>query len=359
MTRRSAPASEGRPPAFTYRDVRQGVFRGKSEELLCADAIPLPRLAERYGTPLYVYSGSTIRDRTRMFTRAFRGMAHTVCYSVKANSNLSILRLLHQLGCGFDVVSGGELHRVLSVSRKAARNVVFSGVGKMGEEMLLALRAGILLFNVESESELWRLAECAARARKVAQIALRVNPDVSAQTHPYISTGLYDDLDLRLVSMGFGAVRRGPWLHQYFVGWPYTHGQPEVWERDPASREPWYGRDKGGIYCATQRVDGYLSMDAANGGGTLTTRPLAFKGNRLRLNVHTTGGGSARVALLDAQGKVFPGFSADECEVIQDDAIDYEVRWKKGPDVSSLTGQSVRVQVTMRNAKLYALQFTS
>ena len=191
MTRRFAPVSEGRPPAFTYRDVRQGVFRGKSEELLCADAIPLPRLAERYGTPLYVYSGSTIRDRTRMFTRAFRGMGHTVCYSVKANSNLSILRLLHQLGCGFDVVSGGELHRVLSVSRKAARNVVFSGVGKTGEEMLLALRAGILLFNVESESELWRLAECAARARKVAQIALRVNPDVSAQTHPYISTGLH------------------------------------------------------------------------------------------------------------------------------------------------------------------------
>ncbi len=174
---------------------------------------------------------------------------------------------------------------------------------------------------------------------------------------PYISTGLYDDLDLRLVSMGFGAVQRGPWLHQYFVGWPYTHGQPEVWERDAASREPWYGRDKGGIYCATQRVDGYLSMDAANGGGTLTTRPLAFKGNRLRLNVHTTGGGSARVALLDAQGKVYPGFSADECEVIQDDAIDYEVRWKNGPDVSALAGQPVRVQVTMRNAKLYALQF--
>ncbi|MEI9894595.1 MAG: hypothetical protein WDN28_12095 [Chthoniobacter sp.] len=91
-----------------------------------------------------------------------------------------------------------------------------------------------------------------------------------------------------LVSMGFGMIRRGPWLHQYFVGWPYTHGQPEIWERDPATREAWYGREKGGIYCATQRVDGFLSMDAPNSGGTLTTRPMTFQGDRLRLNVHTT-----------------------------------------------------------------------
>jgi hypothetical protein len=99
-------------------------------------------------------------------------------------------------------------------------------------------------------------------------------------------------------------------------------------------------------------------MDATNAGGTLTTRPLVFKGTRLHLNVHTTGGGSARVALLDAQGQALPGFTAEECEVIQDDAIDFEVRWKNGPDVSSLAGQQVRVQVTMRNAKCYALQFT-
>ncbi len=176
---------------------------------------------------------------------------------------------------------------------------------------------------------------------------------------PYISTGLYDDLDLRLVSMGFGMVRRGPWLHQYFVGWPYTHGQPGVWERDAASRAAWFKKDLGGIYCATQRVDGFLSMDAPNGGGTLTTKPLVFQGGRLRLNVHTTGGGSARVALLDGQGKALPGFAAEDCEVIQDDAIDYEVRWKNGPDLKGLTGQPVRVQVTMRNARLYALQFAS
>jgi hypothetical protein len=176
---------------------------------------------------------------------------------------------------------------------------------------------------------------------------------------PYIPTGQYEDLDLRLLSMGFGMVRRGPWLHQYFVGWPYTHGQPGVWDRDPAAREAWSKKDLGGIYCATQRVDGFLSMDAPNEGGTLTTKPLRFKGNRLLLNVHTAGGGSARVALLDEQGKAIPGFAAEDCEVIQDDAVDYEVRWRNTPSLEALAGRPVRVQVTMRNAKLYALQFSA
>ena len=126
----------------------------------------------------------------RVFQQALRKVPHTVCYSVKANSNLAILRLLAAMGCGFDVVSGGELERVLRVSRKAPAKVVFSGVGKTREEMEAALRAGILLFNVESESELWVLAESAARLRKRAPVALRVNPDVAANTHPYISTGL-------------------------------------------------------------------------------------------------------------------------------------------------------------------------
>jgi diaminopimelate decarboxylase len=153
--------------------------------------VSLAALAERFGTPLYVYSASTIRERTRAFERAFRRIPHTVCYSVKANSNLSILRLLAGMGCGFDVVSGGELERVLRVSRSAAKRVVFSGVGKTPDEMQAALKAGVLLFNVESESELWSLAECAARTKKKARIALRVNPDVPARTHPYISTGLH------------------------------------------------------------------------------------------------------------------------------------------------------------------------
>jgi diaminopimelate decarboxylase len=184
--------SQGRPPAFSYREIRKGLLRRRSVgATLQCDEIPLERLAERFGTPLYVYSASTIRERARSFEHAFRKVPHTVCYSVKANSSLGILRLLAETGCGFDVVSGGELERVLRVDRRAAKKVVFSGVGKTTEEMQAALKAGVLLFNVESESELWRLAECAARTRVRARIALRVNPDVPANTHPYISTGLH------------------------------------------------------------------------------------------------------------------------------------------------------------------------
>jgi diaminopimelate decarboxylase len=159
--------------------------------VLCCEDVPLTQLAERLGTPLYVYSASTIRQRMHAFQRAFRKIRHTVCYSVKANSTLGILRLLAGMDCGFDVVSGGELARVQAVDRRAARKVVFSGVGKTRDEMEAALQANILLFNVESESELWALAECAARLRKTARVAFRVNPDVPANTHPYISTGLH------------------------------------------------------------------------------------------------------------------------------------------------------------------------
>jgi diaminopimelate decarboxylase len=151
----------------------------------------LARLAKRYGTPLYVYSSEMIRARMRTFARAFRSVPHTVCYSVKANSTLAILRLVEREGAGFDVVSGGELERVLRVKRAAARQVVFSGVGKTVPEMELALKAGILLFNIESRSELRVLAATAARLKKRASVAVRVNPDVSAKTHPYISTGLH------------------------------------------------------------------------------------------------------------------------------------------------------------------------
>jgi len=148
-------------------------------------------LAERFGTPLYVYSASMIRERVRAFTSAFPVGRHTLCYSVKANSNLSLLRMLARLGCGFDVVSGGELARVIAAAPKAARRVVFSGVGKTPDELNAALKADILLFNLESESEMWALAECAGRMRKKARVAFRVNPDVAAKTHPYISTGLH------------------------------------------------------------------------------------------------------------------------------------------------------------------------
>ena len=168
-----------RPPGFAYR----------KGELYC-EQIPLRRLADKYGTPLYVYSARTIRERYHTFDQAFGKTPHAVCYSVKANSNLTILRLLARMGAGFDIVSGGELERVRLADKKALKKIVFSGVGKTADELKLALKAGILLFNVESESELELLAECAGRLRKTAAVALRVNPDVPAQTHPYISTGL-------------------------------------------------------------------------------------------------------------------------------------------------------------------------
>jgi diaminopimelate decarboxylase len=168
-----------RPPAFFYKD-----------DQLCCERLPLSRLAEKHGTPLYVYSAGAIRERYRILDRAFRDVSHTICYSVKANSNLSILRLLAGMDAGFDIVSGGELERVRLAHKKALKKTVFSGVGKTADELRLALRAGIMLFNVESEGELELLAECAARLRKTASMALRVNPDVPAETHPYISTGL-------------------------------------------------------------------------------------------------------------------------------------------------------------------------
>jgi diaminopimelate decarboxylase len=173
-----------RPPAFLYRPAKAAA------SILCCEQVPLTQLAVRFGTPLYVYSVKAIRDRVRAFEQAFRKVPHTLCYSVKANSNLGILRLLARMNCGFDVVSSGELERVLHVSRTAARKTVFSGVGKTRAEMEAALAANILLFNVESESELSTLADCAGRLKKTARVAFRVNPDVSADTHPYISTGL-------------------------------------------------------------------------------------------------------------------------------------------------------------------------
>lgn len=173
---------------------------------------------------------------------------------------------------------------------------------------------------------------------------------------PYVAAGFHDGLDLRLVSMGQGMVRRGRLLHQYFVGWPHTHGRPVVWDRDLKNRAEWLKKDRGGIYVATQRVDGFLSMDAAYSGGVLTTRPLRFAGNHLCLNVHTAGSGHAKVAMLDADGAAIPGFTAADCDVIHSDAIDYRVQWRRGADFGSLAGRSVRVQISMRNTKLYAMQ---
>ncbi len=183
-----ADRSPERPPGFTCR--RDKRLLRKSNVELHVDDVPLSRLARLYDTPLYVYSGSTIRERFRQFDKAFDSCEHTICYSVKANSNLSILRLLARLGAGFDIVSGGELQRVADASGKIKPKVVFSGVGKLSHEIDLALRSGILLFNVESASEMELLAARATHLRKSAAFAVRINPEVATDTHPYISTGL-------------------------------------------------------------------------------------------------------------------------------------------------------------------------
>ena len=158
-------------------------------DALYVEQVPLADIAARFGTPCYVYSRAALTDSLRQFTDALQGREHLICYAVKANSNLAILNVFARLGAGFDIVSGGELQRVLAAGGDA-RKVVFSGVGKTVAEMRMALDAGILCFNIESDAELDRLNEVAASMGKIAAISLRVNPDVDAKTHPYISTGL-------------------------------------------------------------------------------------------------------------------------------------------------------------------------
>lgn len=158
-------------------------------DALHAENVPLAQIAERFGTPCYVYSRAALTEACRAFDTAFGDRDHLVCYAVKANSTLAVLNVLARLGIGFDIVSGGELQRVLAAGGDP-RKVVFSGVGKTAEEMRQALSAGILCFNVESRSELKRLASVAAQAGKTAAVSLRVNPDVDPRTHPYIATGL-------------------------------------------------------------------------------------------------------------------------------------------------------------------------
>jgi diaminopimelate decarboxylase len=164
--------------AFAYRD-----------GMLHAEQVPLDEIARRFGTPCYVYSRAAITAAYREFDEALRGRDALVCYSVKANSNLAVLALLARLGAGFDIVSGGELARVIAAGGDP-RKTLFSGVGKREDEIELALKSGIGCLNVESEAELARVAAVAKRLGKRAPIALRVNPDIDARTHPYISTGL-------------------------------------------------------------------------------------------------------------------------------------------------------------------------
>lgn len=159
---------------------------------LHAENVSVADIAAKFGTPTYVYSRAALEERYKAFDNAFASVPHQVCYAVKANSNIAVLNVLARVGAGFDIVSGGELERVLAAGGDAAK-VVFSGLGKQEHEIERALEVGIACFNVESDAELDRISAVATRVGKVAPISLRVNPDVDAQTHPYISTGLKEN----------------------------------------------------------------------------------------------------------------------------------------------------------------------
>ena len=187
---------------------------------LHCDQVSLEELAQRHGTPLYVYSANQIVERLGLFQRAFQGRELLVCYAVKANGSLAILKLLAQHGAGFDIVSGGELERVLTAAPEAASRVVFSGAGKTVAEIDRALAADILEFNVESAAELELLSSRAALLKKKARFALRVNPDVFAETHPYISTGLREHkfgVEIEQAMAIYKSAANDPWLEPHSV----------------------------------------------------------------------------------------------------------------------------------------------
>lgn len=166
-------------------------FQYKNQDLYCEDA-PVKAIAEEVKTPFYLYSHATLKRHFRAFDDSFRGIDHLTCFSMKSNSNLAVLRLFAGEGGGVDIVSGGELYRALKAGVDPGK-IVFSGVGKTREDLEYALRSGILMFNVESSQELELLNETAAGMQKRARVAIRVNPDVDPQTHPYIATGLKEN----------------------------------------------------------------------------------------------------------------------------------------------------------------------
>ena len=198
---------------------RPFVFAEPTGPLSCG-SVSLETLARRYGSPLYVYSADQIVERLEMFQQAFADRDHLVCYAVKANSSLAILKLLAGQGAGFDIVSGGELERVLAAAPEAVGRVVYSGTGKTEAEIDLALKAGIMQFNCESEAELDLLAKRATKLKVRARFALRVNPDVFAETHPYISTGLKEHkfgVDIRKALAIYKKAAQSKWLEAHSV----------------------------------------------------------------------------------------------------------------------------------------------
>jgi len=171
--------------------MNKSLLRQESNQYFIED-VKVTDIAQKFGTPVYVYSKKNILDQINFLQNALSDIDHLICFAVKANSNLSILKLFKECGCGFDIVSGGELQRVLTVDSLNSK-VVFSGVGKSVSEIEMALNNNILAFNVESEEELFRINDISQRLSKIAKVSIRVNPNVDAKTHPYISTGLKDN----------------------------------------------------------------------------------------------------------------------------------------------------------------------
>jgi diaminopimelate decarboxylase len=212
------------PRPFIHPDPESALHCGK---------VSLDTLARKFGTPLYVYSADQMVARLTMFQQAFSGRDHLICYAVKANSALAILRLLADRGAGFDIVSGGELERVIAAAPEAVGRVVFSGVGKTAGEIDHALTSGILEFNVESEAELALLAARARRLKTKARFALRVNPDVFAETHPYISTGLREHkfgIDIRQALRIYKKAAGNRWLEAHGIS---VHIGSQIRSADP------------------------------------------------------------------------------------------------------------------------------
>jgi len=222
--RKKENSSSDSPRPFVYP---------QSDGPLSCGSVSLEALARRLGTPLYVYSADQIIERLGLFQRAFADRDHMVCFAVKANSSLAILKLLAARGAGFDIVSGGELQRILKAEPEAVSRAVFSGVGKTVAEIDLALEAGIFQFNVESAEELELLAKRARRMKRVARFALRVNPDVFAETHPYISTGLSEHkfgVSMKTALALYKSAVSNRWLEPYGVS---VHIGSQIRSADP------------------------------------------------------------------------------------------------------------------------------
>lgn len=188
-------------------------FNYIDHELWCEQA-PVRAIAEKVGTPFYLYSYKTLKNHFHVFDQAFAGIPHIICFAAKSNSNIAILRIFIAAGGGVDIVSGGELYRAIQAGADP-RKVVYSGVGKRLDEIEYAMKTGILMFNVESFQELAEINACAQRLRKRAGIALRVNPDVDPQTHPYISTGLKENkfgVNIKKSIEAYREAKKMPWL---------------------------------------------------------------------------------------------------------------------------------------------------